>query len=75
MIRWSTRPAGTVAAGATAPAKWAAQHRSHAATRQTAAWRGVDPILRLAPAPGYVVRPLPRTDWPSDRLPRRCSET
>eukprot|EP00966_Prymnesium_polylepis_P055885 1292856-Prymnesium_polylepis.1 len=35
--------------------KWAEQHRSHATTRQTAGWRGVDPILRLAQVPGYVV--------------------
>eukprot|EP00966_Prymnesium_polylepis_P077605 1797913-Prymnesium_polylepis.1 len=35
--------------------KWAAQHRSHASTRQSAGWSGVDRILRLAQAPGYVV--------------------
>ena len=51
----STRPTGPAVVCRMRMPKWAAQHRSHAATRQTAGWRGVDPILRLAQAPGYVV--------------------
>eukprot|EP00966_Prymnesium_polylepis_P017196 396442-Prymnesium_polylepis.1 len=30
---------------------------------------------RLVTASCAAPRPLPRTDWPSVRLPRRCSET